>query len=235
MPNIVVHHLNQSRSDRLFWLLEELNLPYQVIVHYRTPQGRAPTSLTEISPLGKAPAVQVDGKVVTESGFITHYLLKHLNSGLPDLETSPSEDSIFWNHFSEGSLMLHLQGGITAMKVQQGFASFKVLYLLLFFQKGASALAEYIQNITKDNVKPMLVEVDKFLQKNHNFSGSDKLGEGDFMMFYPLNSIARGTRKGEYELGQATKRWLDGVQARPAYQRARERIDQEEAGQKAKL
>ncbi|GMK56455.1 hypothetical protein CspeluHIS016_0302950 [Cutaneotrichosporon spelunceum] len=234
MSHIVVHHLNQSRSNRLFWLLEELNLPYQVKVHYRTPEGRAPASLAAISPLGKAPVLVVDGHTLTESGFITYYLLKHFP--IPDeVESTPSDDSVFWNHFSEGSLMLHLQSEITAQKVQQGFAAYRSLYLLLFFQKGASSLSKFVQKIAQGNVKPMLEEVEVFLEKNRYFSGGDKLGEGDFMMLFPLNSIAEGTRKGQYEIGPATRRWVDSISARPAYQRAVARIDEEEAGQKAKL
>lgn len=148
-------------------------------MHYRTPEGRAPASIKDVSPIGKAPAVTVDGRVLTESGFITHYLLAHLASGNPDLETPASDDSVFWSHFSEGSLMLHLQSAVTALKVQQGFAAYRSLYLLLFFQRGASALADFIQKIARDNVRPMLLEVESFLEKNRNFSGSDKLGEGD--------------------------------------------------------
>lgn len=75
--------------------------------------------------------------------------------------------------------MLHLQAAVTAMKVQQGFASYRSLYLLLFFQRGASAIADFLQKIAKDNVRPMLKEADDFLAKHRNFSGSEKLGEGD--------------------------------------------------------
>ncbi|CAK9783416.1 hypothetical protein CC85DRAFT_254545 [Cutaneotrichosporon oleaginosum] len=237
MPHIVLHHLNQSRSERIFWLLEELNLPYEVKVHFRTPEGRGPPSLKDVSPVGKAPAVTVDGRVLTESGFIAHYLLAHLSqqSGNADLESPASDDSIFWSHFAEGSLMLNLQAAVTAMRVQQGFAAYRSLYLLLFFQRGASALSDFLQKIAQNNVRPMLGEAEAFLEKHRNFSGSDKIGEGDFLMFYPLHSIAKGARKGQYEVGDATKRWIDSVLARPAYQRAVARMEEEEKAQRAKL
>lgn len=104
--------------------------------------------------------------------------MEHFASN-PELEARGSDDSVFWSHFAEGSIMLNLQGQVTAMKVQQGFAAYKSLYLLLFFQKGAASLAEFIQKIAKDNVKPMLQEVEAFLSRSQNFSCSDKLGEGD--------------------------------------------------------
>lgn len=120
--------------------------------------------------------------MLTESGFITHYFLEHFPTN-PELEQRASDDSVFWSHFCEGSLMLNLQAAVTAMKVQQGFAAYKSLYLLLFFQRGAASLADFIQKIAKNNVAPMLKEVETFLATNQNFSGNDKFGEGDVSGF----------------------------------------------------
>lgn len=88
--------------------------------------------------------------------------------------------------------MLNLQAMVTASKVQQGFGAYKSLYLLLFFLKGAYSFGDFIQKIAKSNVEPMLKEVEMFLEKNENFSGNSKLGEGDVSV---LGNVGRGVVK----------------------------------------
>lgn len=104
-------------------------------------------------------------------------LLSHHSAA--STESSASPDSIFWNHFSEGSLMLHLQAAFTSGKVAEGFMSYKALYLLGPFLGGVWAFNKFNQGLEKKNLQPMLDYVEKFLEKNENFSGDDKLGEGD--------------------------------------------------------
>lgn len=121
--------------------------------------------------------VIIDGKTCTESGAIVHRLLStHSHAGI---EQNAGEDSVFWSHFAEGSLMLHLQAAFTASKVAAGFASYKVLYLLPFFQRGVSSFNDFLQGLGRDNIVPMLEEVEAFLSQNDNFSGTSDLGEGD--------------------------------------------------------
>jgi glutathione S-transferase len=106
---ITVHHLNRSRSKRVIWLLEELNMPYQLIKHERDPQTQlAPASLRAIHPLSKAPIIQDGDITLCESGVIMEYLLDQ--SGENNLRPAKSEPRYYqyleWLHFAEGSLAL---------------------------------------------------------------------------------------------------------------------------------
>ena len=110
---IEVHHLNNSRSQRILWLLEELGLEYQIISYSRDPRTRyAPPELKAIHPLGKSPVIRDGALVVAESGAIVEYLVgKYGNGRLAPARDFNSPDYVsylHWLHFSEGSAMLPL-------------------------------------------------------------------------------------------------------------------------------
>jgi len=108
---IVVHHLNDSRSQRVLWLLEELGLPYEIRPYQRDAQTRlAPPELRAIHPLGKSPVVTDDGKVLAESGAIVETLIRRHGGGrLQPAAGSPEfDDYVHWLHYAEGSAMLPL-------------------------------------------------------------------------------------------------------------------------------
>ncbi|BEJ03679.1 hypothetical protein CcaverHIS641_0108540 [Cutaneotrichosporon cavernicola] len=191
-PTITLHFLALpgTRADRLFWVLEELGLQYNVVCHV-PGKGGIPQSLKDVSKLGK-------------------------------IERSPSNDSYFWSLFSEGTMMLHLQparvlgmmdGAMGKRLSKEGAEGAHALYKL------------FNDNWVSKNVQSQLDVVEDFLSKNKYFSGNDKIGEGDFMMAYPLNVLAYGMRTGEFKIGAATQKWLDGMRARPAWKRALERIE----------
>ena len=107
---IVVHHLNDSRSQRILWLLEELALPYE-IKHYKRLETRlAPPELEAIHPVGKSPVITDDGKVVFESAAIIDYVIRRHGGGRlqPDPKTPAYDDYQMWLHYAEGSAMLPL-------------------------------------------------------------------------------------------------------------------------------
>ena len=108
---LVVHHLNESRSQRILWLLEELGLPYELVLHTRDKQTRlAPSSLTDVHPLGKSPVI-VDGDLtVIESGAIIDYIIRRYGEGrlAPDLASADYDRYQQWLHYAEGSAMLPL-------------------------------------------------------------------------------------------------------------------------------
>lgn len=107
---ITVHHLNDSRSQRILWLLEELGLPYD-IKHYKRLETRlAPPELEAIHPVGKSPVITVDGKTVFESGAIIDYVIRRHAGGRlqPDPATPAYDDYQMWMHYAEGSAMLPL-------------------------------------------------------------------------------------------------------------------------------
>lgn len=109
---ITVHHLNNSRSQRVLWLLEELGVAYQIVHHMRDPMTRlAPDSLKAIHPLGKSPVIQDDrtgGLPIIESGAILDYLVDTYGAGAlkPPPGTPASLQYLQWMHFAEGSAML---------------------------------------------------------------------------------------------------------------------------------
>lgn len=107
---LVVHHLNESRSQRILWLLEELGAPYEIAFHQRDAETRlAPPELVAIHPLGKSPVIVDDGRVVHESGAIIDYIIrKHGGRLAPAPGTTEHEAYLQWLHYAEGSAMLPL-------------------------------------------------------------------------------------------------------------------------------
>jgi glutathione S-transferase len=106
---IIVHHLNNSRSQRILWLLEELGLEYQ-IKHYARDAvtNLAPPELKAVHPLGKSPVVEEDGQIIFESAAITDWIIRKHGAGrlAPQPGTPAHEDYLMWLHFAEGSAMI---------------------------------------------------------------------------------------------------------------------------------
>jgi glutathione S-transferase len=108
---ITVHHLNESRSQRILWLLEELQIPYQIGNYLRDPVTRlAPPELKAIHPLGKSPVITDGPYVIAESGAIVDYLIRHYSDGQlqPSPDSAEYDDYVQWMHYAEGSAMLPL-------------------------------------------------------------------------------------------------------------------------------
>lgn len=108
---IIVHHLNDSRSQRILWLLEELGLPYEIRHHTRDPQTRfATASLKAAHPLGKAPAITDGGLTIAESGAIIDYIIRRHGNGRLQPATSSADYDRYqeWLHYAEGSAMFPL-------------------------------------------------------------------------------------------------------------------------------
>ncbi len=108
---IKLHHLNQSRSKRIIWLLEELGLEYQIVPYKRdSVTFLAPPELKNIHPLGKSPVIEDGEKVIAESGAITEYLIERYGSGslAPARDSDAYVDYLQWLHFAESSAMLPL-------------------------------------------------------------------------------------------------------------------------------
>ncbi|HWS75889.1 MAG TPA: glutathione S-transferase [Quisquiliibacterium sp.] len=106
---ITLHHLNDSRSQRVLWLLEELELPYEIVYHRRDPQTRlAPPELRDVHPLGKSPVIVDAGRTVIESGAIVDYLIRRHGGGRlqPPPESPEYDEYQQWLHYAEGSAML---------------------------------------------------------------------------------------------------------------------------------
>lgn len=105
---IVVHHLNHSRSQRVLWLLEELELPYEVAFYERDSRNMAPEALRQIHPLGKSPVIRDGGRIIAESGAIIDHIVRRHGGGRlrPPESDSLYEDYVYWLHYAEGSAVI---------------------------------------------------------------------------------------------------------------------------------
>lgn len=194
---IVIHHLNDSRSQRVVWLLEELGLKYQIQHYQRDPQTRlAPPELMAVHPLGKSPVLTDDGQTVFESGAIIDYLIRHHGNGRlqPSVGWPEHETYLQWLHYAEGSAMLPLM-----LK----------LYVGRLGEAGAP-LAPRIDSELANH----LGFVDASLQGRDWLVGKDLTGADIQMSF--VGEAARGLRA-QYPNIDA---WVKRFQARPAYRRA---------------
>lgn len=202
MP-LIVHHLEESRSQRVLWLLEELGLAYEVKRYPRNPQTRlAPPELKEIQPLGKSPMIEMDGKVYAESGAIIEFFAETHGGGA--LAIAPGDaaraDYLYWLHFAEGSAMLPL-----LLK----------LYVGLLGEAGAPLM----QMRVEPEIANHLGFVDAALAGKDYFV-ANRFTAADIQMSFVLDAAAQ---RGGIENYPNLARVRRLQQARPAYQRALEK------------
>ena len=194
---IVVHHLNDSRSQRVLWLLEELGAPYEIRHYARDATTRlAPPELRAIHPLGKSPVVQDGGHTIIESGAIVDYLIRRHGQGRlqPAAGSDDFEAYNQWLHYAEGSAMLPLM-------------------LKLYTSRLGDAAAPLAPRIDSE-LANHLGYVDRALQ-GREFLVGDQLTGADIQMSF-VGEAARGLRASY----PAMDAWVRRLQARPAYQRA---------------
>ena len=200
---ITVHHLNNSRSQRILWMLEELNQEYEIIGYERdlkTLQG--PKSLRNIHPLGKSPVITDDSNgeqiLIAESGAIVEYLLQNYgkNSSLiiPETGSQQERDYLYWLHFSEGSLMPPLLLRLIFDRVKKAQVPFFVKPITKAVAD--KVLIEYVN----PNINRLLDFIEASLKGKNWFLG-DQLSGADIQMSFPLEtSLARGLVNEHYTL-----------------------------------
>jgi len=199
---IVVHHLNNSRSQRILWMLEELGLHYEIKRYQRDKQTMlAPPELRQVHPLGKSPVIEDtdgEGRVIAETGAIVEYLVEKADGRLG---APAHRDAVlryrFWLHYAEGSLMPPLL----------------VKLILGRIPLVGKKLGTRIQPM----IDRHLDYVEAELAQRPWFAG-DELSAADIMMSFPLE--AARSRAGLDASRPATIAWLDKVHARPAYRAA---------------
>ena len=194
---IVVHHLNDSRSQRVLWLLEELGLPYEIRHYARNATTRlAPPELMAIHPLGKSPVLQDEGRTIIESGAIVDYLIRRHGQGRlqPAAGSDDFEAYNQWLHYAEGSAMLPLM-------------------LKLYTSRLGDAAAPLGPRIDSE-LANHLGHVNRSLEGRDYLVG-DSLTGADIQMSF-VGEAARGLRASY----PAMDAWVRRLQARPAYQRA---------------
>jgi glutathione S-transferase len=217
MAGIVVHHLNNSRSQRVLWLLEELGLDYEVKRYERDPETmRAPAELRQIHPLGKAPVVTDGDLVLAETGAIIEYLVDKYGDGrlAPAPGTPERLRYTYWLHYAEGSAMSPLLLKLIFGRMESGPAPF-------FVRPFAKAIARKVQAMVVDpQLKLHLDYLEGELAKAPWFVG-DEFSAADIMMSFPLEGAA--SRGGLDERRPKLMDFLARIHERPAYKKALER------------
>ncbi|MFH0130773.1 glutathione S-transferase [Variovorax sp. EL159] len=215
---LTVHHLNNSRSQRVLWLLEELELPYEIVHYQRDPQTMlAPASLRAVHPLGKSPVVTTDdGITLAESGAIVETLIERYGNGrlAPAAGTPEAIRYRYWLHFAEGTAMSPLLLKLVFDRIETSKMPF-------FAKPVAKAIAAKAKSaFILPNIASHLNFMEAELGKSEWFAG-DAFTGADIQMSFPVEaSQARG--------GLDSKRpklmaYLERIHARPAYKRALER------------
>lgn len=209
---ITLHHLNNSRSQRIIWLLEELKLEYKIEYHNRDQKTYlAPESLKSIHDLGKSPVIIDDASSITlaESGTIIEYLVQTYGKDLMPEQGSPAYwQYLYWLHFSEGSLMPPMVMNLVLNKMKESPMPF-------FIKPVANMIAKkIIEKFSGPNINNSLIFIEKHLSQNNWFCG-DQLSGADIQMSFPLEaSVARGLINHEYP---HTLAYVKRFQDLPAY------------------
>ncbi|QLE48515.1 glutathione S-transferase [Nostoc sp. C057] len=200
---IVVHHLNNSRSQRVLWLLEELGIDYEIKFYERDQKTMlAPASLREVHPLGKSPVITDAENTVAESGAIIEYIVERYGNGqlIPPSVTPERLRYTYWLHYAEGSAMPPLVMNLVFNR----------------FGVGDSVNEGFIA----PQIKLHFDYIEGELRKNTWFVG-EEFTAADIQMSFPLEIVAM-----EAELISSRpkiKQFIERIHARPAYKRALER------------
>lgn len=214
---IVVHHLNNSRSQRVLWLLEELGLEYDIKRYERDKKTMlAPPELRKVHPLGKSPVVTDDNLTIAESGAIIEYLVERYGDGCfaPPREEPAYLRYRYWLHYAEGSLMPPLLLKLVFDKIETSPMPFFVKPIA----KAISGKAK--SNFIMPQINTHLDYLEAELGKSAWFVG-DELTAADVQMSFPIEAAA--ARGGLDASRPRLMDYLQRIHARPAYQRAIER------------
>ena len=210
---IVLHHLNHSRSQRILWLLEELELEYEVQYYDRDPETMlAPPALRQIHPLGKSPVITDGDLTVAESGAIIEYLIDRYGGGqlAPLSETPERLRYRYWLHYAEGSAMPPLLLKLVFNRLEQ--------QPLPFFVKPIARLisSQVKSSFITPQIRHHFDYLEAELGKNLWFVGDD-FTAADIQMSFPIEL-------GGLDISRPNlMAYLDRIHARPAYQRALKR------------
>ncbi len=214
---IVVHHLNNSRSQRVLWLLEELGLPYEIQHYQRDPQTMlAPPALRAVHPLGKSPVISDGATVVAESGAIVEYLVNGPGQGRlrPAEGTAEQRLCTYFLHYAEGSMMPPLLMKLVFDKI----ASTKVPFFVKPVVNGI--VDKVMTSFISPQLKTHLDFLESELAQRPWFAG-EAFSAADVQMSFPLEAAAQ--RAGLNASRPRLMDYLKRIHARPAYQRALER------------
>lgn len=207
---LTVHHLNNSRSQRVLWLLEELAVPYEIVKYERDPKtSLAPPELRKIHPLGKSPVVTDNGKTIAESAVILEHIADTYGNGrLVPAKDSPAYGTCrYFMHYAEGSLMPFLLLKLITSRIRK--APFVVRPI-------AKAIAGKVDaSFVVPNLERHVAFVAEQLGDKPYFCGSE-LTIADIQMSYPMEAIAARVPGAP----QVIKDWVARTHALPAFKKA---------------
>lgn len=211
---IIVHHLNNSRSQRVLWLLEELGLAYDIKRYQRDPKTMlAPPELGQVHPLGKSPVIEHAGHIIAESGAILEYLVEQPGNDrlVPPAGTPDKLRWRYFMHYAEGSLMTPLLMKLVFDRVASAPAPF-------FVRPIAKAIAhKVLSTYIQPQIETHLDYLEEELGKAPWFSGAE-FGAADVQMSFPLE--AASARGGLAKARPKLTAFLKRIHARPAYKKA---------------
>ena len=199
---MIVHHLNDSRSQRILWLFEELSLPYEIKPYQRDAQTRlAPPELKKVHPLGKSPVITDGNRTIIESGAIIDYVIRRHGKGRlqPAPETPEYDEYVQWMHYAEGSAMLPLM-------------------LNLYAGRLGDAAAPLMPRIDGE-IANHLAYIDGAL-KGRQFLVGDALTGADIQMSFVGEVAGAFGKRAEYPNLDA---WTKRLHERPAFKKALQR------------
>ncbi len=211
---ITVHHLNNSRSQRVLWLLEELGLDYEILRYERDPRTMlAPEALREVHPLGKSPVITDGELTVAESGAILEYLVDTHGGGRlsPARGTPERMRYTYWLHYAEGSAMPPLLLKLVFDRIEQGPAPF-------FVRPIVRAVAARVKH---GFVQPQIERHLDYLEAelgHHEWFAGEQFTAADIQMSFPVEAAA--ARGGLDASRPRLMAFLERIHARPAYLRA---------------
>ncbi len=214
---ITVHHLNNSRSQRVLWLLEELELPYDIKRYERDLKTMlAPASLRQIHPLGKSPVITDGELTLAESGAIIEYLVERYGIGrlAPALGTPEHLRYIYWLHYAEGSAMPPLVLNLIFNQIEKNPMPF-------FVRPIARTIVSRVKHsFIEPQIAQHLDYMEAEIAKTPWFAG-DEFTAADIQISFPLEAAV--ARAGLNESRPKLMAFLHRIHTRPAYQQALER------------
>jgi glutathione S-transferase len=212
---ITVHHLNNSRSQRVLWLLEELGVPYEVKRYQRDAQTMlAPASLRAVHPLGKSPVITEGGFTLAESGAILEYLAEREGRLVPARGSPEWQRYRYWMHYAEGSAMPPLLLKLVFDRIERAKTPFFARPIVRAI--AGKAKSSFVQ----PQIDLHLDYLEGELGKSTWFAG-DELSAADIQMSFPIEGAA--ARGGLDARRPKLAAFLERIHARPAYRRALER------------
>jgi len=209
---LVVHHLNNSRSQRVLWLLEELEVPYEIKFYQRGPDMLAPKELRAVHPLGKSPVITDAGHTIAESGAILEYVTENYGNGhlIPRPRTPERLRYTYWLHYAEGSAMTPLLQKLVFTRLPSR-APVLLRPVMTMVSRQLNA------NLVDPALKRHMDYWEQELGKSEWFAG-DEFSAADIQMSFPLEAASA---RGGLSAGRPKcMAFLEKIHARAAYQRA---------------